>query len=84
MTTKRINKRNVVIPNNLSEDEVDSFKSKDDISRVTFTLQNELNMSEKSSISKTEQIKGSENEEKEIEGKVENNQKLKRKKNLVG
>ena len=48
MTAKRINKRNVVIPNDLSEDKLDSFESENEISTVTFALRNELNMSKKS------------------------------------
>ena len=84
MTAKRINKRNVVILNNLNEDEVDSPKSEDEISKMTFALQNELNMSEKSSKSGSEEIEDSENEGSKFEGKFGCNQKLKKKKDSIG
>ncbi|CAF4359626.1 unnamed protein product, partial [Rotaria sordida] len=50
MTAKRT-KKNAIIPNGLSEDEVESFESEDEMNNVTLALRNELNMSEKSSTS---------------------------------
>ncbi|CAF1186648.1 unnamed protein product [Rotaria sordida] len=52
--TAKGTKRNAIIPNDLSEDEVDSFDSDDEMNNVTLTLWNELNMSEKSSISESD------------------------------
>ncbi|CAF1435480.1 unnamed protein product, partial [Rotaria sordida] len=45
MTAKRT-KKNAIIPNGLSGDEVESFESKDEMNNVTLALRNELNMSE--------------------------------------
>ncbi|CAF1479637.1 unnamed protein product, partial [Rotaria sordida] len=50
MTAKRT-KKNAIIPNGLSGDEVESFESKDEMNNVTLALRNELNMNEKSSTS---------------------------------
>ena len=55
MSRKRVNKRNVVISNGLSEDEIGSSKSEDEMSKVAHALRDELNMSEQSSTSKSEE-----------------------------
>ncbi|CAF5106279.1 unnamed protein product [Rotaria sp. Silwood1] len=82
MTAKRLNIRNAVIPNGLSEDEINSSESEDEMSKVTHALRNELNMSENSSTSESDNDESVESEEDESKEKVETNQNLKKKKRM--
>ncbi|CAF4020199.1 unnamed protein product [Rotaria sp. Silwood2] len=84
MTAKRLSIRNAVIPNGLSEDEINSSESEDEMSKMTHALRNELNMSENSSTSESDSDESEENESKESKRKekVETNQNLKKKKRM--
>ena len=68
----------------MREDEIDSFESNDEMNTMAFILQDELNMSEKSSTSENENCEASDREGSENEEKVERNQNLTQKKECVG
>ncbi|CAF4676307.1 unnamed protein product, partial [Rotaria magnacalcarata] len=95
MAKRRVSTRNTVVPNGLSEDEINSSDSEDEMIKVTNALRVELNMSDRSSTNNSEESSSkeseseeneseeNESEESESEEKVENNNRKSKKRKTL-